>query len=286
LRAKKPTRRRKSFKVTRTHIFVISILIVAVALGLLASLIHLYEPPKPHPGTNVTTPATEGNFMVNTTIIAPQVTSARPKLAIIIDDVTHQSQLNKIAAINLSITPSLLPPKKGSRTDELAKNLPFYMVHLPTEALSYNAEPISLMSGDDYAAIYAKLARFKQQFPRARYYNNHTGSRFTADLEAMQNLFIAMDELGLIFVDSRTTAQTKAPEVAQDLGKRLLSRDVFLDNDQDATKIREQLSLAVKKARERGYAIAIGHPHDVTLRTLRDSADLLGGIDVVYLKDI
>jgi len=54
----------------------------------------------------------------------------------------------------------------------------------------------------------------------------------------------------------------------------------------DKPLIREQLRQAVTKAKKNGYAIAIGHPHKNTLEVLRDSKDLLEGVDLVYLKDL
>jgi len=47
-----------------------------------------------------------------------------------------------------------------------------------------------------------------------------------------------------------------------------------------------QLSLAVSKAKKNGYAIAIGHPHKNTLEVLRDSQDLLHGVEMVYLNEL
>ena len=49
-----------------------------------------------------------------------------------------------------------------------------------------------------------------------------------------------------------------------------LERDVFLDNERDAGAIRRQLALAVRRAREQGRAIAIGHPYPETVRVLRE----------------
>jgi polysaccharide deacetylase 2 family uncharacterized protein YibQ len=102
----------------------------------------------------------------------------------------------------------------------------------------------------------------------------------------MKRLFKAMDKLGLIFVDSRTTAQTKAPKIAESLGKKLLQRDVFLDNDIDAASIKKQLRLAIDKSKENGFAIAIGHPHKETLETIGNSIGELSEVEVVYLKDL
>ena len=48
------------------------------------------------------------------------------------------------------------------------------------------------------------------------------------------------------------------------------SRDVFLDNDRTASKIAMRLAETERIARRRGYAIAIGHPHDSTLSALEN----------------
>jgi hypothetical protein len=44
----------------------------------------------------------------------------------------------------------------------------------------------------------------------------------------------------------------------------------FLDDVQDVAAIRKQLELAMRGAKERGTAIAIGHPHAETLQALRE----------------
>ncbi|MDR0761759.1 MAG: divergent polysaccharide deacetylase family protein [Campylobacteraceae bacterium] len=218
-------------------------------------------------------------------LVAPSV---KPKLAIIIDDVTFPKQVKKILSIPLNITPSFLPPKLETPfSEKLAKKCEFYMVHLPLEAVNFERpESVTILVSDSYDEILEKLSRFKQQFPRAVYYNNHTGSKFTADLAAMRRLIDAMDELDLIFVDSRTIAQTKAPEIFAKQGRKLLQRDVFLDNEIEEKAIKAQLMVAVNKAKERGFAIAIGHPHDKTLDVIANSLEVLKDVEVVYLKDL
>ena len=214
--------------------------------------------------------------------------SGRPKLAIIIDDVSFAHQVRAIKAIPFKVTPSFLPPtKRHADSHTLVDGFSFYMVHLPLEALSHNApELITLKVGLDYKGMKEHIVRIKKQFPHAIYYNNHTGSRFTANKRAMDLLFRIMKEEGLIFVDSRTTADTKAGEMAIKYGVDLFSRDVFLDNSYDEASIVKQLKLAVDIAKKTGSAIAIGHPHKSTLTVLAQSKSLLKDVDVVYLKEL
>ena len=47
-------------------------------------------------------------------------------------------------------------------------------------------------------------------------------------------------------------------------------RDVFLDNVQEPEAIRRQLRLLLQKAAANGQALAIGHPHAVTLQILKE----------------
>jgi polysaccharide deacetylase 2 family uncharacterized protein YibQ len=44
---------------------------------------------------------------------------------------------------------------------------------------------------------------------------------------------------------------------------------VFLDNEIELTAVLRQLKVVEGLARRRGYAVAIGHPHDVTIEALR-----------------
>jgi polysaccharide deacetylase 2 family uncharacterized protein YibQ len=238
---------------------------------------------------NITTTNIIESNISNQTIQENQtVISSKPKLAIIIDDVSFANQLNNILSIPLKLTPSFLPPvEKTNFSPKLANNVEFYMVHLPLEAMNFKKpEKGTLLVSDSYETILQKLKNLKAQFPHAIYYNNHTGSKFTADIEAMKRLFKAMDEVGLIFVDSRTTADTKAPQIAKKEGKRLLQRDVFLDNTIEKDMIKEQISLAIFKAKEKGYAIAIGHPHKETMEALRECIREFDEVEVVYLRDL
>jgi len=211
-----------------------------------------------------------------------------PKLAIVIDDVSFPWQTRSIKEIPYKVTPSFFPPTKGHpETVRLSHEFEFAMIHLPMESKNYSSpEPDTLNTTDSSEVIEKRIKRIKEWFPELVYYNNHTGGSYTADYNAMDRLVKIMKENGLIFVDSRTVGNSKAPEITKKYDMFLYSRDVFLDNSLDKNLIRTQLKEAVMKAKKHGYAIAIGHPHKNTLEVLRDSKDLLNGVDLVYLKDL
>jgi polysaccharide deacetylase 2 family uncharacterized protein YibQ len=75
----------------------------------------------------------------------------------------------------------------------------------------------------------------------------------------------------LFYIDSRTTAATVAYDTAQRDGIPSAFRNVpFLDDVAEVSAVRKQLELALRGAREKGQAIAIGHPHSATLQALRE----------------
>ena len=214
--------------------------------------------------------------------------SGKPKLAIIIDDVAYAHQTRLIKKIPFKVSPSFFPPtKRHPDTIKLSKNFTFAMIHLPTEALSFGRpEPETLKVGDSTEDMRKRIKQIKKWFPSIKYYNNHTGSKFTSDYIAMDRLIKVMKEEKVIFVDSRTTASTKAPEIFKKHGLKLYSRDIFIDNSIEKKLIKKQLKKAVAIAKKRGYAVAIGHPHENTLKVLINAKHMLKDVELVYLKDL
>ena len=212
---------------------------------------------------------------------------SRAKLAIIIDDVGTGEQAQKIAALPVRVTPSIFPPEYQRKdTRSLARGFEHYAIHLPMEASSAKNNSATLRASDNYEKLNGVIAKLRADFPNAKFINNHTGSKFTADERAMQNLLRAMNEHGFLFIDSRTSPATKAKAAMNGLGMRYVHRDVFLDNQNSVAAVRKKLREAVTLAKKQGYAIAIGHPKSSTLRALANSADILGEVDLVYLDEI
>ena len=212
---------------------------------------------------------------------------SRAKLAIIIDDVGTGEQAQKIAALPVRVTPSIFPPEYQRKdTRSLARGFEHYAIHLPMEASSAKNNSATLRASDNYEKLRGVIAKLRADFPNAKFINNHTGSKFTADERAMQNLLRAMNEHGFLFIDSRTSPATKAKAAMKGLGMRYVHRDVFLDNQNSVAAVRKKLREAVTLAKKQGYAIAIGHPKSSTLRALANSADILGEVDLVYLDEI
>jgi len=214
--------------------------------------------------------------------------SGKPKLAIIIDDVSVKSHINAIKSLNIPLTMSFLPPSKfRPNSAKLAAKEKFYMVHLPMEAMSFTKEePFTLRVSDSQKKIQQRIAKIKKLFPRVRYINNHTGSKFTSNELAVNKLIYALEKENINFIDSRTIASTKVPKVMKNYGKRYIARDVFLDHHMDKKYVKAQIKKAIQIAKTHGTAIAIGHPHVNTILALNESKKLFKDVELVLINKL
>ena len=213
----------------------------------------------------------------------------RAKLVLIIDDVATFEHASMIKSIGLKITPSIFPATKTHPdTPNIARTFEFYMIHLPMQAKHFDSPEIGTLTiNESFESMHEKIKKIRKDFPRAKYTNNHTGSRFTSDYDAMDKAYRALIEQGFIFVDSKTIAQTAVARAAKKYNQPYISRDIFLDDDPSASAVRRELVAAVNLAKKRGYAIAIGHPKKNTIAVIKASKNnILKDVEVVYLKDI
>ncbi len=212
----------------------------------------------------------------------------KAKLALILDDVSFPAEVRDVKALGIKVNFSFFPvTSKHPDTARLAKKEPFYMVHLPLEAMTFSAEePKTLRVHDSMKKMERRLAAIKRDFPRLQYVNNHTGSKFTSDYEAVKKLYKAARKHNLDIVDSRTIATTQLPEVYKDFNRKLLSRDVFLDHEADVSYICGQMKLAVNTAIRNGKAIAIGHPRRETIKALKACKSYFDAVNLVYISEL
>jgi len=221
--------------------------------------------------------------------IKPLIYTNKPKLVIIMDDMSFYSQVKALKNLGIKVTPSFFPPsKRHPKTAIYAKQFKHYMVHFPMQATNpnFHEEVNTLHVDSDYNFINQRVEKIKKEFPKVKFVNNHTGSKFTSDYYAMNKLYKILDKYNIIFVDSRTTSKSKANKIAKKYNQILLSRDVFLDNKADIGYIQNQLKKAIKLAKKRGYAIAICHPHSTTFKALAKSKDILKNVEVIYIDEL
>ena len=218
-----------------------------------------------------------------------KVSSLKPKLAIIIDDVHSQKQIEAIKSLGMKLTPSIFPPYTlAKKSHHLAKMVKHYMIHLPMESKSkqLNKQTKTLLTSFSDEDIVDRVMEIRKLFPDGKYINNHTGSVFTSNYKAMKKLYIALRIEGFIFVDSFTIASSKVKKIAGEFAHTYLKRDIFIDNEHEVSYIHKQLREAVKVAKKKGYAIAIGHPHKVTMEALKSASNILKDVELVYIDAI
>lgn len=219
--------------------------------------------------------------------------TASGRLAILLDDVgSDRRAAEAIFALPYPLTISVLPNHAHSAeiAEEAHRRGYQVMLHLPMQSVG-NERPESqeLHAGMPASDVAALVDQFLQGVPDVAGVNNHQGSQSTADAALMDELMPVLRQHNLFYVDSRTTTATVAFDEAQRLGVRSGFRNVpFLDDVAEAGAIRKQLQLALRGARDKGEAIAIGHPHAATLQALRDVLPQAKsqGVELVFVSEL
>ncbi|MBP5399357.1 MAG: divergent polysaccharide deacetylase family protein [Alphaproteobacteria bacterium] len=196
------------------------------------------------------------------------------EIVIIIDDMgVNRDKTQKISSLQYPITASFLTyaPHLKEQIEQSQNSGQEIMVHVPMEPnvmQNYTEQMLTTDMTDE--EIVRLLNTMLQQVPQAVGINNHMGSKFTEDEHRMGVVMQVLAEKKLIFVDSKTTAQTTGYKQSQLFGIKSFTRDIFLDNKNDYDYILSQLQKAEKIAHETVLAIAIGHPKEQTYQALKD----------------
>lgn len=212
-----------------------------------------------------------------------------PRLAIIIDDLGGDlAPAEALLRLRYPLTLSILPsqPHSAEIAQEVFRRGDQVMLHLPMEFEGNAAKPeaIELRVGMGAGEVDRLLGQMLEAVPHAAGINNHEGSRATTDPALMADVMAVLRHRNLFFVDSRTTAATVAYDAARQAGVRAASRNVFLDDVETREAILRQLDLAERDAINDGSAIAIGHPHPVTIAALEQALPQLKarGVRLVF----
>lgn len=201
----------------------------------------------------------------------------RPKktrVALVIDDLGyHMEPVKRLLALHLPVTFSLLP--YSTHADKIAslaaKQGREILVHLPMEPKSYprlKPGPGALLTSMTPARLTQITKGDLASVPGAVGANNHMGSRFTEDKEALRPVLLELKKHGLFFVDSLTSPRSQAFPLAQELGLLAGRRDIFLDHDHSPKAIKRGLERLLRLNNGCNGYIVIAHPHDSTLEAL------------------
>lgn len=244
---------------------------------------HLASIPNVRP-----TPRPEGTPYPN---ISPK--PAPVKVSIVIDDLGPNIEIaRQFASLPFPVTLSVLPfQAHSSQIANMAhREGREVILHLPMEPLSSRENPgrgavlVSMSPGEIRRNVRAAL----DTSPFFDGVNNHMGSLVTQNTRVMKTILFQLKERGLFFIDSMTTSKSKGWKVARQMRVPTFRRDIFLDDNLSADAIRSQIAKVVKIAKIRGAALAIGHPHEVTLRSLQGAAAYFRkeGVEIVAVHDL
>jgi uncharacterized protein len=215
------------------------------------------------------------------------------RLAIILDDLGNdRAAADAIFVLPYPLTVSVLPNHTHSIdiAEEAHRRGYEVMLHLPMQSVgNEKPEAQELRPGMNAAEVSAILDQMLSAVPGVVGVNNHQGSQATADQSLMSELMPVLRDRGLFYIDSRTTAATLAFDAARASGISTAFRNVpFLDDVAEPGAVRKQLELALREAKAKGEAVAIGHPHPATLQALREILPRAEshGVRLVFASDL
>ncbi len=200
--------------------------------------------------------------------------NSRPLVAIVIDDVGLDRPRSRRAwELPGPLTMSFLPYAKDLREQARAARAhgQELMLHLPMEPNGRNDPgPDALLVSLSDSELRRRTQAALDSFDGYVGVNNHMGSRFTTFRPGMETVLRQFKARGVMFLDSRTTAQSVGDQTAQEMGVPSIVRHVFLDDDESIDAVRRKLAETEAVARRQGFVVAIGHPHEATLQALAE----------------
>jgi polysaccharide deacetylase 2 family uncharacterized protein YibQ len=204
----------------------------------------------------------------------------------VIDDLGNElAPAERIARWKEPVAGAVLPELRWSADSArvLERGGKQVLLHLPMEPEGYprvRPGPGVILRSQSDAEIARILEGDLATVPGAVGVNNHMGSAATADPRVMRAVVGVLSGRGLFFVDSRTTEATLGERLAEEASVPAVSRRVFLDDVATEAGVRGQLAELLRRARQEGFAVAIGHPYPTTLSVLERELPRLSGEEV------
>lgn len=220
----------------------------------------------------------------------------KPRIALIFDDFGADEDIARrfLDELDIPITLAVIPYQKHSadiiKLTRQSGQTPF--LHMPMEPLNSDAmgnlSEYYLLTSMENEELITRTRKMLVDYDGVAGVNNHTGSRMTADSRAMETVLKEIRDRKLIFVDSRTTADTVAEMTARSLGIPTASRQVFIDQGYNAGDVTSSMLELADIARKKGSAIGIGHAIPSTLDDVKAILPKLldSGVRVVPIRSL
>lgn len=187
-------------------------------------------------------------------------------IVLVIDDAGLNAEYTRrYASLPFPLTIAVLP--RLSHTKDCAyivrssgKEL---ILHQPMQSLNHNLDPgpgkitVDMGFQEISSIINANLSELG---PGVKGMNNHEGSEVTEDVIRIGNVLDVCTENGIYFLDSRTTANTKAPQAALERDIRIFEKSgPYIDNVVSREAMLQEIYKSLEAANRNGQAIVIAH---------------------------
>jgi len=198
----------------------------------------------------------------------------QPRVAIIIDDLGYELEAGRRAiALPGPLAYAVLPgtPRGRLLAEAAHESGKEVLLHLPLQSVDHRGapEPGGIMLDMTRNTLRTTFDDAIESVPHAIGVNTHRGSLVTRHPGHMRWL---MDEIKgrdpLFFIDSFTTHESVALQVARESGVKAVKRDVFLDPDRSPDTVEHEFERMKAFAREHGQVVVIAHPYHHTLEFL------------------
>lgn len=218
---------------------------------------------------------------------------ARPVIAVIIDDLGYTlSEDRRAAELPGPVACAILPhtPYAVALAGACQRRGKEVLLHLPMQALDdAPLGPGGISLDMTQEQIRNTVRNDLQSIPHVVGVNNHEGSLISMHPGDLAWIMQTLHLIGrLYFVDSYTTADSIAYQIARENGVPAARRDVFLDDVNTQTAVDFQFRRLLEIARHKGFALAIGHPRPATLAVLNAELPRLTaeGVELVPVSTI
>ncbi len=219
--------------------------------------------------------------------------SAKSYVAIIIDDFGYNGEgTDDMIALDIPFTAAVMPFSSNSaeNVSKLQSAGKEMIVHMPMESLTGKKEWVgdkgvfTSMSDEEIAKCVEEAFSIVEG---ATGINNHMGSAIMENERCFTAVMNVVAQKGLVFVDSMTTANSVGDAVCHKKGVTILKRDVFLDSTDDINVVKKQIMQTAEIAKQKGYAIGIGHvgPEggNITVQAIKELAPVLEKQGIVFV---
>lgn len=187
------------------------------------------------------------------------------QIVIVIDDAgLNVSNVKRYASLPFPVSIAVLPRLSHSKDCAyvVRSNGKELLLHQPMQAKNLNMNPgagaiLPEMSTMEIAQTVKE--NLEEIGPKVKGMNNHEGSLISEnEIKIGAVLEVAMEK-DIYFLDSRTTAQTKAPQAALERDMSIYERDVFIDDIVSREEMLKQIYRGLTIANKKGKVIMIGH---------------------------